>query len=123
MKGGFGETARYDLIPQNVLSQSQRLMTATNSAEFDCPETLLRQGFVGQAEKQPIYCRQPITLLISGFFAGLYRLSTTINFGENSPNVYGSTSFVAIPFKLTIGFIVSIIIAVLVIKRIVNKEE
>jgi len=114
MKGGFGETAKYDIIPQNVLSQSQRLMTASNSAELDCPE----RG------KQPVYCRQPITLLISGFFAGLYRLSTTINFGENSPNVFGATAFVAIPFKLTFGLLISIVIGIVILKKIMgNKEE
>ncbi len=103
LKGGFGETARYDIIPQNILAQSQRLITASNSAEFDF--------------------RQPISLLISGFFVGLYKISTTINFGENSPNIFGATSFIAVPFKLFLGFFIAIIIGIFIVKKLTQKEE
>ncbi len=99
MKGNFGEKAQYDIIPQNVLAESQRLMTASNSAEFN----------------------RPITLVIPGFFVGLYKLSTTLNFGENSPNIFASTSFIAIPFKLLIGFLIALIIGIFIVKR--AKDE
>lgn len=110
MKGNFGERARFDIISQNVLAGSDRLLVASNSAELDCPN----KG------RLPVYCHQPISLLISGFFVGLYKLSTTINFGENSPNIFGSVSFVAIPFKLLIGFLLAVIIGIIVIKKITN---
>lgn len=103
LKGGFGETARYDIIPQNVLAESSRLMTASNSAEIDSSK--------------------PITLAISGFFAGLYKLSTTINFGENSPNIFGATSFIAIPFKLLLGFFIAIVMGIFIVKKLTKKEE
>ncbi|MBI3366427.1 hypothetical protein HY041_02255 [Candidatus Roizmanbacteria bacterium] len=100
LKGGFGEKAQYDIIPQNVLAQSQRLMTASDSAEFD----------------------RPITLLIPGFFVGLYKLSTTLNFGENSPNIFAATSFIAIPFKLIIGFLIALIIGIFIVKRLKDSD-
>ena len=106
LRGNFGERASYELIPQNVLAESQRIIAATPSAFID-----------------PSQIRQPITLLISGFFVGLYHLSTTINFGENSPNVFGSTSFIAIPFKLIIGFLTAIFIGVVIIKKFQKNEE
>ena len=106
MKGNFGEKARYEIIPQNVLAESQRLMTATPSAEIDC---------AGRA------CSTPTSLIISGFFVGLYKLSTTLNFGENSPNIFASASFIAIPFKLLIGFVIALVIGVFIVKRI--KDE
>lgn len=112
LKGGLGETARYDIIPQNVLAGSQRLMTATPSAEIDCDNNR-----TGQA------CLTPISLIISGFFVGLYKLSTTMNFGENSPNIFGATSFIAIPFKLLLGFFIAIIIGIFIVKKLTQKEE
>ncbi len=112
LKGNFGEQASYDIIPQNILAQSQRLLTASNSAEFTCPDS----------GNQPSYCKQPITVLLSGFFIGLYKLSTTISFGEHAPNIFGSTSFIALPFKLIFALLVGIIIAFIIIKR-VKKEE
>lgn len=109
MKGNFGEKARYEIIPQNVLAESQRLMSATPSAEIDCDNNK------GRA------CLNHASLIISGFFIGLYKLSTTINFGENSSNIFASTSFIAIPFKLLIGFLIALLIGVFVVKRI--KDE
>ncbi len=101
LKGNFGERARYDIIPQNVLAGSERLMIASDSAEIEY--------------------KQPVTLMLSGFFVGLYKLSTTLNFGENSPNIFGAVSFIAIPFKLVIGFLIALAIGIFIVKRI--KDE
>lgn len=103
LKGGFGESARYDIIPKNVLAGSSRLMIASNSSQIDFSK--------------------PATLLISGFFVGTYKLSTTINFGENSPNIFGATSFIAIPFKLCIGFVIALIIGILIVKRVNRRDD
>ncbi|MGB9707455.1 MAG: hypothetical protein ACPL1D_01750 [Microgenomates group bacterium] len=107
LRGNFGETAKYQILPQNILSQSQRLLTATPSAEIICPE----KG------TQPKYCRQPITLLLSGFFLGKYNLSTEIYFGENTPKIFSHTAFIALPFKLIFAFLTSLIVGILVFKR------
>jgi hypothetical protein len=107
LRGNFGETAKYQVLPQNILSQSQRLLTATPSAQIICPE----KG------AQPKYCQQPITLLLSGFFLGKYNLSTEIYFGENAPKIFAHTSFIALPFKLIFAFLASLVVGVLVFKR------
>lgn len=112
LKGNFGEMAKYEIVPQNILAQSQRLLIATPSAEFDCPE----KG------NKPIFCRQPITLLLSGFFIGRYNLSTNINFGETSPKVFASTSFVAIPFKLLLAVFVALVIGIFLIQKLAKND-
>lgn len=111
MRGNFGEKATYDLLPQNVLAESQRLLTATPSADLDC-----------EATKNSL-CKAPASLILSGFFIGKYNLSTTINFGDGTPNIYASTSFFALPFKFLFGLIVAIGIGVLVIIKIKNREN
>lgn len=113
LRGNFGEKADYEILPNNILANSQRLLVATGSAEVNCPT----KG------KKPIYCQQPVTLILSGFFIGRYRLSTTINFGEGTPHLFASTSFIAIPIKLigALGIVFSI--GILIIKRLSHKEK
>ncbi len=93
LRGSFGLTSKYDVISKNILSESQRLVEATPSADM------------GQS------------LILSGFFTGLYRLSADINFGENSPQIFASTSFFAFPFKLLFGLIIIIVGIIYIIKR------
>ncbi len=112
LRGNFGEKANYNILPQNILSRSQRLLTATPSATVDCQEN-----------NKSKYCQRPISLLISGFFIGLYTLSTTIHFGEGSPNIYASTSFIAFPIKLLIGLGIVVIITFIIVKRLREIEE
>ncbi len=108
LRGNFGEKANYEILPNNILANSQRLLVATGSAEVNCPT----KG------KKPIYCQQPTTLILSGFFIGRYRLSTTINFGEGTPHLFASTSFIAIPIKLIAVLGVVFFIGILIIKRL-----
>ena len=81
LKGNFGEQAKYALLQQNILAQSKRILTATPSAEI------------------PDSVKQPVTLVLSGFFLGGYSLSANISFGEGAPNIFAQTSFIALPFK------------------------
>ena len=106
MKGNFGETVKYEIIPKNILSQSERLVEATPSASIDCDDN-----------RTDAACRVSTSLILSGFFIGKYNLSAQINFGENSPNIFGSTIFFAFPFKIMIGTILAIMIIVFIIKR------
>ncbi len=97
LKGNFGETAHYQLLPQNILAESQRLIEATPSATVEF--------------------KKPVSLILSGFFLGRYRLSTNINFGQGTPNVFASTSFIALPFKFILGLFGALIIIFILIKR------
>ena len=101
LTGNFGENIKYDIIPKNIIAMSQRMIEASGPGEFV----------------------KPASLIMSGFFVGLYRLSTKLTFGENSPTVFASTSFLALPFKLTLGLIVVIIVSIFIIKRNSNSEN
>ncbi|KKQ25162.1 MAG: hypothetical protein US40_C0011G0047 [Candidatus Roizmanbacteria bacterium GW2011_GWC2_37_13] len=105
LKGNFGEETKYDIIPKNILSQSQRLIEATPSSQLVTSH------------------QQPVTLILSGFFIGLYRLSTQVTFGENSPTVFASTSFFAFPFKLIAGLVTVIVITILIIKKFSKNSD
>jgi len=98
LRGSFGLTSKYDIISKNILSESQRLLEATPSAD------------IGQS------------LNLSGFFAGLYHLSADINFGENSPQIFASTSFFAFPFKLLFGLIIVMVGTIYIVKRFFSDE-
>jgi hypothetical protein len=111
LKGNFGEKAKFDIVPQNILSQSQRLITATPSAEIDC-STLSKIKA----------CQSPISLIMSGFFLGFYQLSTSLIFGENSPQLSASTSFFAFPLKIFVGLVIVLAIAAIIIKRFTAEE-
>lgn len=100
LKGNFSETAHYQLLPQNILAESQRLIEATPSATVEL--------------------KKPVSLIISGFFLGRYRLSTNINFGQGTPNVFASTSFIALPFRFILGLFGALIIIYIILKKIKN---
>lgn len=114
LRGNFGEKASYEITPENILAGGERLLVATPTAEIDCQT----QKSTGQ---QPIYCQRPVSVLLSGFFVGVYQLSTEIKFGEGSPQVSASTSFVAIPFKLLLGLIAVVFVAIILVRR--NKKQ
>ncbi len=103
LKGNFGETAHYQLLPQNILAESQRLIEATPSAEIEI--------------------KKPVSLILSGFFLGRYRLSTNINFGQGTPNIFASTSFIALPFKFILGLLGALIIIIVIFRKFTNERE
>lgn len=105
--GNFGEKAKYELLPQNILAQSQRLIQATPSAEIDCENN---------PRQKP--CLFQTSLILSGFFLGKYRLSATVNFGQGTPNIFAYTRFYAVPLKFIIGLFLSIVLIIFIIKRI-----
>lgn len=111
LRGNFGEKATYTIVPRNILAESQRIVSATPSAELDC-----------EANKGQL-CNTPISLLLKGFFIGKYRISTQLDFGDNTPVLSAATSFIALPFKFLFAILVAITIGVFVIMRLKNKEE
>ncbi|KKP34441.1 MAG: hypothetical protein UR23_C0038G0003 [Candidatus Roizmanbacteria bacterium GW2011_GWA2_32_13] len=104
LKGSFGLTSKYDIISKNILSQSQRLIEATPSANLNQINST------------------PTSLIVSGFFTGLYHLSANVNFGENSPQIFASASFFAFPFKLLFGLIIVIVGTIYIIKRFFSDQ-
>lgn len=114
LKSNFGEKATYNIIPQNILAQSERTLTASPSASYDC--TL-------PAEQS--LCKNTPSLVLSGFFVGRYQISADIGFGESSPRTFASTEFIALPLKFIVALIAVTIISALLmitIKRRQNQE-
>ncbi len=105
--GNFGERAKFEILPQNILAESQRLTQATPSAEIDCNNNRKEQA-----------CLFPTSLVLSGFFLGKYRLSTSINFGEGTPNIFAYVTFYAMPLKFILAILSSITIVVFIVKRV-----
>ena len=113
LKGNFGEKTVFNIIPQNILAESQRQISASPSATLNCDMV-----------KKPFYCKHPSSFAISGFFIGKYSLSTTINFGEGSPNIFSSTAFIAIPIKFLASIFIILAFTIFVIKmQRKNKTE
>jgi len=109
LHGNFGEKAQYEIIPQNVLSQSQRLMIATPSAE------------VRALRLMP---QQLISLIIPGFFIGRYLITADVNFGQGTSPLVSTVSFIAFPFKISlIIFACIFIIRLIVIKQKKDNPE
>lgn len=99
LRGNFGEQAKYSILPQNILAESRRILTATPSAEI--PESI----------------REPVSVVLSGFFLGSYKLSTDISFGEGTPTIFAQTSFLALPLKFIAGLIVALSLASYLVKK------
>jgi len=110
LKGNFGEMAKYDIISKNILAESERLLEATPSVQINCDDN--RQA-----------CLIPTSLILSGFFIGKYNLSAQIKFGENSPMIFGSTTFYALPFRMTGGILITIFIVVITVRKNKKNEE
>ena len=106
LHGAFGQSADYEILPKNILSNSQRLIEATPSADLANGVSL-----------------PPTSLTLKGLFIGKYNLSANINFGENSPTVFGSTIFFGFPFKILGGVIFIIAVTVFLTKRFSKDDE
>ena len=113
LRGNFGEKAEYEIIGQNILAESQRQLAASPSAMVDCEEN----------EKKAVYCQKSTSLVLSGFFVGLYKLSASLTFGENSPRIFSSASFIALPFKFLIGIFIALAVAWIIIKKISKDND
>jgi hypothetical protein len=112
LKGNFGEKAHYDVLNQNILSHSERLIQASGGAQIDCEDN-----------PKAYYCKSDTSLLLKGFFLGKYHLSTSLTFGEGTQTLFAATSFYAFPIKYTIGILLAIIIIIFVIFFIKRLSE
>lgn len=99
LKNNFGHTFKYQIIPKNILSQSQRLVEVSSSANIENKKNFPLSSFV-----------------FSGFLFGKYNISAQIAFGENSPQIFGKTTFYAFPFKLIFIIIIFVFIAIYLFK-------
>ena len=109
LRGNFGEGATFQIVPQNILANSQRYITASPSAELLCDE-----------KRPEAMCKTPLTLLLKGFFVGNYKISANMSFGEGTPNLFAATAFIALPFKFIIALAGVIVIVYVLIRKFKN---
>lgn len=100
IKGPLGRTVSFEIKPQNILAESQRLLKGDPSPYQD-----------------------NLSLLLSGFFLGRYTVSTSISFGEGTPVLTSSTSFLAIPLTFLIILGSVCIVFFVFRKRIIKKRS
>lgn len=108
LKNFFGEL-RYQIIPKNILSQSQRIVEASSSSSLP-----------GQKQTNN---KQATSLILSDFLFGKVNLSAEISFGENSPKLFANTSFFAFPFRLTLLILAGAIVTAVIIKKLKQQES
>lgn len=101
LSGAMGLKTSYKIVPQNILAQSEKTLTATPSAEFD----------------------KPASLVLNGFFIGRYNLVAILSFGEGLEPLTASASFIAFPFRWLFGIVFAISLGALVIKRLSGERE
>jgi hypothetical protein len=100
LRGGMGQKTEYPLIPQNILTESSRLIKATGG----------------------VSARPEQSLVISGYHIGAYSLSASVSFGENTPQLFANTSFIALPLRFLI-VLASIVFASVLIVGLMRKKK
>ncbi|HLL60976.1 MAG TPA: hypothetical protein VK338_04620 [Candidatus Nitrosocosmicus sp.] len=111
VKGPLGAKSSYTIIPQNILADSKRIMLATPSANINCDD------------KNQKLCQQTSTIVLSGFNLGKYKLSSTVNFGEQTPTIYGNTYFYSFPIKYTMGIAFTLVVGFIVIRKFKRDQS
>lgn len=102
VRGPFWQSKNYEFSPQIILAESQSRM----NIKTDNPN------------------RQDSTsLLLPGLFAGKYNLSTVLTFGEGTPTLYSTMSFIVLPFKLISVTVPVLIITYFLLRKIKKTRE
>ncbi len=93
----------YDIVPQNILSDSQRVIKAFSD-----------EGAVPTDS----------TLVLSNLSVGNHRVVAEISFGEGTTTQYKTITFLALPIRLTIVLIVALILlSLFLIQHKLRKRE
>ena len=100
VSGLFGQVKKIEIKPQNILAESQRLLLANTS------------------NLQP---QTSNSLLLAGFFMGNYKVSSTVSFGQGTPTLYASSSFLVFPFKLVILLTAVFFLGIFFVSRYKSK--
>lgn len=100
LKGPLNSKSKYQILPQNILAESQRLLHATPSAQLN----------------------KTTSLNLKGFFIGKYDVNGQLNFGESTPTLISNVSFYGIPIKYAIGTILASIVIVVIIKKFKDQS-
>jgi hypothetical protein len=99
IKDIFGKTVgKIDLLPVNVLANSERLIPSTN-------------------------VRDPQALWNEKFLLGIYSAKAVVGLSEEGPILSKTTTFFALPLELLAGVVASTAIVAFIVKRIREKQS
>lgn len=101
--GSLGDTHDFFIRPDNVLSNSSRMLIATPSAQIVC---------------QNKHCDNNNTLMLKGLFIGKYNVRAKVILAMGSQVIYKTISFIAIPFKLILALTIAFSLSILLIRYI-----
>lgn len=107
LKKGPGEKNKYEVVSDNILAHSERLIKATPSWQTNCLKK--------QYQKTQI-CQKVYSLVMSGFFFGRYDLHADINFGDNSQHSSALTTFVVLPIKFFFSLLLITFCSILILR-------
>jgi len=82
LRGPYGIRQSKKLLPQNVLRNSQRLLTTAEPP---------------QCER----CQTAVSAVFNGFYFGKYQLSADIGFAGQNQKIFATSEYWALPIKLT----------------------
>lgn len=99
LRGNFGERAEFKLLPENILSQSSRLIHASPSAGVTTS-----------------------SLTLKGFYVGKYTLTAQAHFGNPADSDSKSVTFYAIPFKLIAALGMALLFGWAIVKKFRQDE-
>jgi len=101
LKGSYADAAEFAIVPENILSNSSRLLHATPSGELKDNHT---------------------TVLIGGFHIGKLVLSTNVMFGNKNEIARASITLYALPFKLIAATFIAMIVGIIIVKKFTSQE-
>lgn len=88
VESGFGNKNVYSILPDNILSQSERLVHASPSAYLECTGALRSKG-----------CGISTSIVDTGMHLGKTTIRTAVNFGPGTDLQYASFTIFALPIR------------------------
>lgn len=97
VKGSFRADETHVLLPQYLYAQSQRYASLVKSGDERCRSVT------------PDICEQGKTMILPGYFFGVFEVAAAIELGEDESTAYHTEHFVVMPYK-AIGVIILILV-------------
>ncbi|OGK24876.1 hypothetical protein A3A46_02715 [Candidatus Roizmanbacteria bacterium RIFCSPLOWO2_01_FULL_37_13] len=106
LRGPLWYSKKFEIKSQTVLAESQKLLLLDSKNSSSNVEHLTSNS-----------------LILPGLFLGGYKLSATISFGDGTPTLFASTSFLVLPIKFTVLAAFVTILIIFLIKRLKKNDE
>lgn len=107
LQGFFGFSSKYNILPQNILSYSDRIIYASDSA--------------GTVKKN--YNGKVVSYVFSDLIFGRYKLRAELNFNQvGDIKLFSDTEFFVLPIKISLALFI-VLILLLITKVLLNRQN